>query len=202
MLPSEFSFRRQSIKESGQNRLLQADGTQDCGLRIAECGLKNSGLLINPQSEFYNPQSVCSLAAGGSDLPSVALGHRRRGDDAEAPLLPPHRPCGSRVGQGRALLAQKVSFSPSCMLRAGPAAVSVPKEALARLTSMSRKFVRLKALKMSACSCSLKRSLRPMRLRTEKSQTCEPGPSTVPTPAVPRRVSGAEANAARLTQAA
>src|SRR5437588_13123869 len=72
--------------------------------------------------------------AGGTDLPSVALGHRRRGDDAEAPLLPPRRPCGSRVGQGgRTLLAQKVSFSPSCMLRAGPAAVSVPKDALRRL---------------------------------------------------------------------
>jgi hypothetical protein len=36
------------------------------------------------------------------------------------------------------------------MLRGELAAVRVPKEAFARLTSMSRKFVRLKALKMSA----------------------------------------------------
>jgi hypothetical protein len=88
------------------------------------------------------------------------------------------------------------------MLRAGPAAVRVPKDVFAKLTSISRKFVRLKALKMSAWNCNLNRSVIVNRRRSEKSQTCEPGPSIMPTPAVPRRVSAADANAALLTQAA
>src|SRR5437763_10046457 len=57
-----------SRSEAGQNRLLQAGGGDDCGLWIAECGLEDSGLLINPQSEFRIPQSRGPLAAGGSDL--------------------------------------------------------------------------------------------------------------------------------------
>src|SRR2546423_15395334 len=55
--------------KAGQNRLLQAGGGDDCGLWIADCGLKNSAALINPQSEFRNLKSCDPPAtAGGSDL--------------------------------------------------------------------------------------------------------------------------------------
>src|SRR5438105_14047051 len=50
-------------------------------MRNADFGIKNSGLLINPQSEFRNPQSVCPLAAGGSDL-TLSLEFSRLPGDA------------------------------------------------------------------------------------------------------------------------
>src|SRR5215510_1463672 len=86
------------------------------------------------------------------------------------------------------------------MFRGGPDVEIVPKAALLRLLSRSRKLVRLNALKISAWNCNLNRSVNSKRRRNEKSHVCDPGPSRVPAPQVPRRVSGAAANAARLAQ--
>src|SRR6185503_6792964 len=86
------------------------------------------------------------------------------------------------------------------MFRGGPDVEIVPNAALLRLLSRSRKLVRLNALKISAWKRSLKRSVSPKLRRREKSHVCAPGPKSVPTPQVPRRVSGAIANASRVAQ--
>src|SRR4026207_832537 len=86
------------------------------------------------------------------------------------------------------------------MFLGGPEVEIVPNAPLLRLTSRSRKLARLKALKISAWNRSLNLSVNPKLRRNEKSHVCEPGPSIVPTPHVPLRVSGAMANASRLTQ--
>ncbi len=86
------------------------------------------------------------------------------------------------------------------MLRGGPDVETVPNAALLRLLSRSRKFARLNALKISAWNCNLNFSVDSNRRRKEKSHVCAPGPKIVPTPQVPRRLSGAAANAARSAQ--
>src|SRR5687768_12684234 len=86
------------------------------------------------------------------------------------------------------------------MFRGGPDVEIVPNAALLRLVSRSRKLARLNALKISAWNCKLNLSVNSNRRRNEKSHVCEPGPWRVPTPQVPRLVSGAAANAARLAQ--
>src|SRR5437588_12508365 len=63
-------FLHKLLGEAGQNRLLQAGGTRDCGLRISDCGLmrepRSSSIRI-PQSTIRN-RITRPLAAGGSDL--------------------------------------------------------------------------------------------------------------------------------------
>src|SRR5438132_10365070 len=103
------------------------------------------------------------------------------------------------------------------MLRAGPVLPIVPKpvfeggppgmhkplvsfEHEPQLTSGFLKFARLKALNISAWNRNLTFSVIENCLRMEKSQSCKLGPVTIPTPLVPRRVSGAVANAAGLIQ--
>src|ERR1044072_9611724 len=86
------------------------------------------------------------------------------------------------------------------MFRGGPDVEIVPNAALLRLLSRSRKLVRLNALKISAWNRNLNLSVNPKLRRSEKSHVCAPGPKSVPTPQVPRRVSGAIANASRLAQ--
>src|SRR5689334_15559844 len=82
------------------------------------------------------------------------------------------------------------------MFRGGPDVEIVPNVVvLLRFVSRSRKLVRLNALKISAWNCKLNRSVNANRRRNEKSHVCAPGPSTVPTPHVPRLVGGAGANA-------
>src|ERR1044072_449262 len=86
------------------------------------------------------------------------------------------------------------------MFRGGPDVEIVPNAALLRLLSRSRKLARLKALKISAWNRRLNLSVKPKLRRSEKSHVCAPGPSIVPTPHVPLRLSGATAKASRLAQ--
>src|SRR5262252_4893160 len=89
------------------------------------------------------------------------------------------------------------------MLSAGPVFPIVPKPEfgavrLPQATAGFLKLARLKALNMSAWNRNLNRSVRWNCLRIEKSQRYKLGPSTLPTALVPRRPSGAAANAAGL----
>src|SRR5215831_10405921 len=89
------------------------------------------------------------------------------------------------------------------MLRAGPVCPILPNPAFgeARLPQPRvgfLKLARLKALNMSAWNRNLNRSVSRNCLRIEKSQRYKLGPVTLPTPLLPRRPSGAAANAAGL----
>src|SRR5467141_611175 len=86
------------------------------------------------------------------------------------------------------------------MLRAGPAEVTAPKPPLVTTTAGDLKLARLKTLKKSAWKRNLNRSLIANCLRAEMSQVFKGGPCMIPTPALPRRVGGAAANAVVLTQ--
>src|SRR5262245_42339123 len=87
------------------------------------------------------------------------------------------------------------------MFRGGPEVEIVPNVfVLVKLVSRSRKFVRLNALKISAWNCKLNLSVNANRRRNEKSHVCAPGPSTVPTPHVPRLVIAEAWNAFLLIQ--
>src|SRR6266550_4094172 len=86
------------------------------------------------------------------------------------------------------------------MLRAGPAVVIAPKPPPVTTTAGDLKLARLKRLKKSAWNRRLNRSVSENCLRIERSQVFRAGPCMIPTPALPRRVGGAAANAVVLTQ--
>src|SRR5438552_14421033 len=86
------------------------------------------------------------------------------------------------------------------MLRAGPVFLIVPKPPVVTTVAGALKFARLKALNISAWNRNLTFSVIENCLRMEKSQSCKLGPVTIPTPLLPRLVSGAGANAAGLIQ--
>src|SRR6516165_4002931 len=87
------------------------------------------------------------------------------------------------------------------MFRAGPVFEILPKVVVfVTVVSGGLKLARLKALNISAWKRKRNRSVSRNCLRIEKSHRIKFGPTTFPTPLVPRRVSGAVANAAGLIQ--